>query len=280
MKSRAKERNRRGTMGFTPLLKYYRSERNRGVARYQEGSFGPHTNPFTKTGFTLLEVMVTLTILGVIVLVISEAFRVGLSAWERGESTRDEYQKVRAVSRLICQQIKSSIPYKIKTQKAEGDYLAFEGNPHSVKFVSALPIKAKQPQGFVYAIYEFIEGGKEGGRLVYYEQRVLNKNFFEERPDEKLGVSLLEGVSEVRFEYLRQEDPEKTRTEAWLDEWNAKDEKELPKALRVKITMKSTKSEQEEVPLTLLASISANRYEEVRTSVIRSFRPAGVRPGF
>jgi general secretion pathway protein J len=217
------------------------------------------------SGFTLLEVIVTLTILGLILLVISEAFRMGLSAWERGESAREEYQQVRAVSRLVCQQIKSTIPYKIKTQKAEGDYLAFEGKPHSLKFVSALPIKAKQPQGFFYAVYEFQEGGRDGGRLVYYEQRALNKDFFEEGPNKEEGVTLFEGISDVRFEYFREEDPEKNRTAGWFDEWNAKEEKELPKALRMKITLKNKKSEKEEIPLTLLASISANRFEEVRT---------------
>ena len=186
--------------------------------------------------------MVTMTILGLILLIISGAFRLGLSAWERGESTREEYQKVRAISQLVCQQIKSSIPYKIKTQKAEGDYLAFEGKPHSLKFVSALPIKAREPQGFVYAIYEFQEGGEEGGRLVFYEQRVLNKNFFEEKPDEELGVSLCEGVSDVRFEYFREADLEESQTEGWIDEWNTKEEKELPKALRMKITLKKRKA--------------------------------------
>ena len=228
-------------------------------------------------GFTLLEVMVTLTILGLILVVISEAFRLGLSAWERGESTREEYQKVRTISQLVCQQIKSSIPYKIKTQKAEGDYLAFEGKPHSIKFVSALPIKAREPQGFVYAIYEFQEEGNEGGRLVYYEQRVLNKNFFEEKPDEEMGVSLCEGISDVRFEYFREEDPEKNRTEGWFDEWNTKEEKELPKALRIKITLKNKKSEKEEVPLTLLVSISANRFEEIRTGPTRFVPPRMIR---
>jgi general secretion pathway protein J len=230
-------------------------------------------------GFTLLEVMVTLMILGLILLVISGAFRLSLSAWEKGESSKEEYQKVRAISRLICQQIKSSIPYKIKTQKAEGDYLAFEGKPHFLKFVSALPIKARQPQGFVYAIYEFQEGGQEGGRLVYYEQRVLNKDFFEEKPDEELSVSLFEGISDVRFEYFRREDKDKNWTEGWVDEWNAKDEKELPQAFRMKITLKGKKGEKEDVPLTLLASISANRFEEVRTGRIRFVPARQLQPG-
>jgi general secretion pathway protein J len=227
-------------------------------------------NIFTTTGFTLLEVIVTLTILGFILLIIFGAFRLGISAWERGESTRKEYQKVRTVNQLVTRQIKSIVPYKIKTKKAEGDYLAFEGKPHSLKFVSALSIKAKQPEGFVFAVYEFKEGGKGGGDLILYEQRVLNKDFFEERPKEELGVSLFEGISDIRFEYYRAEDPEKNRTEGWVEEWNAKEEKELPKALKMTVVYKNEKVMKEETAFTLLASISAHRYEEVKTT------PAGL----
>ncbi len=224
----------------------------------------PHV--LNTTGFTLLEVTVTLTILGFILLIIFGAFRLGLSAWERGETTREEYQKLRAVSQLISRQIKSVVPYKIKAQKAEGDYLAFEGTPHSLKFVSALSLKARQPEGFVYVIYEFKEGRKEGGQLILYEQRILNKDFFEEDPKEELGVSLFEGISNIQFEYFREENLSKNRTEDWVEEWNAKEEKELPKAVKMTITYKSVKNEKEEIPLTILASISANQFEEVKTS--------------
>jgi general secretion pathway protein J len=225
-------------------------------------------NAFSTTGFTLIEVVVTLTILGFILLIIFGAFRLGLSAWERGESTKEEYQKVRIISQLISQQIKSIVAYKIKTQQAEGDYLAFEGKAHSLKFVSALPIKAKQPEGFVYAIYEFKEGGSEGGRLVLYEQRALNKDFFAEEPKEELAVSLLEGVSNVRFEYYREEDPLKNQKEEWVEEWNAKEERELPKTLRMTITQKNQK-DKEELPITILASLPAYRFEEVRIGPVR-----------
>jgi general secretion pathway protein J len=221
-------------------------------------------------GFTLLEVIVTMTILALILLMISGAFRLGLSAWDRGEQAREEYQRQRTATQLVMRQVKSMVPYKIKTQKAEGDYLAFEGKGTSLKFVSTLSLKAIRPNGLVFAVYEFKEGGPEGGRLVVYEKRVVNKDFFEEGPKEEEGVTVLEGLSNVRFEYFREEDAEKTRTEAWLDEWSAKEEKELPAAVRVKIVFKSGKTEQEDVPLTLLASIAAHRYEDVKAGTAQA----------
>ncbi len=229
-------------------------------------------------GFTLLEVIVTLTVLGFILLVIFGAFRLGFSAWEKGESLKEEYQKMRMISRLILQQMKSAVPYKIRTQKAEGDYLAFEGNAHSVKFVSALSMKAKEPEGFVFAIYDFREDAKGEGRLILYEERALNKDFFEERPKEELEIPLLEGISNVKFEYYRGEKPDKNRTEGWVPEWNAKEEKELPGAFRMTITYasdpqagQSGKGREKRVSVPLLAVIPASRPEEVGTA------PAGLR---
>src|SRR5512136_910630 len=178
--------------------------RNRATRRFGKGQFALGWGGLSTTGFTLIEVVVTLTILGFILLIVFGAFRLGLSAWERGESTKEEYQKVRIVPQLMSHHIKSIVAYKIKPQQAEGEYLAFEGKAHSLNFVSALPIKARQPEGFVYAIYEFKGGGSKGGRLVLDEQRALNKDFFEEEPKDELAVSLRDGISNVRFEYYRE----------------------------------------------------------------------------
>ncbi len=218
---------------------------------------------FSTTGFTLLEVVVSLTILGFILLIVFGAFRLGLSAWERGESTREEYQTVRTVTQLISRQLKSAFPYKIKTKKAEGDYLAFEGTAHSLKLVSALPVKAQRPEGFVYAFYEFREGGNGGGQLVLYEERALNKDFFEEPPKEDSEVTLLQGITDLKFEYLREEDKLNDQPEEWVEEWSAKEEKALPKSVRVSITFADKSGKREESSINLQVSIQANR-EDVR----------------
>jgi len=221
-------------------------------------------------GFTLLEVTVTLTILGFILLVIFGAFRLGLSAWERGESSRQEVQTVRTVTQLISRQIKSAVPYRFRTKKAEGDYLAFEGKAQSLKLVSALPVKARKSEGFVYASYEYKEGGQGKGSLILYEERALNKNFFEEPVKEDSGIPLLEGISEIRFEYLREEDPEKNEPEEWVEEFSAKDEKSLPKSVRLTITLANKNGKGNESTLNLVASIPANRFEDVSLTARRA----------
>jgi general secretion pathway protein J len=260
-------RNTIQTTGFTPYhVKPCYSERRCGSL----WKYLPQRKSFVSTwgaGFTLIEVVVTLTVLGFILLMIFGAFRLGLSAWERGESTKEEYQQVRIISQLISQQIKSMVPYKIKTKKAEGDYLAFEGKPRSLKFVSALSLKTNQPEGFVYAIYEFREGnGEEGGRLVLYEQRALNRDFFEDQIKEEMGISLLEGVTNVQFEFYQAEDSDKNLKEGWIEEWNAKETKEFPKALKMTISKKNGKDKGKELPITIVTSLPANRFEETRVS--------------
>jgi prepilin-type N-terminal cleavage/methylation domain-containing protein len=217
-----------------------------------------------QSGFTFIEVVVSLTILAMMLLVIFWAFRLGLSAWERGKVTKEEYQRLRIVSQLLSQQIKSIVPYKIKTQKAEADYLAFEGKGDSLKFVSALPLRTKGPEGFVYAIYRFKRNGGEGGQLVLYEGKVLNKNFIEEEPEEEWAIPLLEGISRITFEYYGEENQETDRKEGWFEEWNAKEERELPRAVRITIK-KNEKKGEANPPLILLTSVPAYQYEEVRT---------------
>jgi len=231
-------------------------------------------------GFTLVEVMITLTIIGMISLMVFGVFHLGIAAWEKGDAKKEEFQRERIISQLISRQVKSIIPYKVKSQKAEGDYLAFEGKPRSIKFVSALSLKARQPAGFVFVVYELKEERKEGGQLVLYEQRLLNRDFMEENMREEDAAPLLGEVTEARFEYYREEDPIQNRSAAWMDDWNTKEERELPKAVRITLTQKKKdEKEGEGKSIVIMASLPSNRFEEVRVSPTRRMIPGPMTPG-
>jgi general secretion pathway protein J len=238
-------------------------------------TIAPGVDLSVSSGFTLIEVIVTLTILGFIVLMVSGTFRLGFSSWEKGDAIKEDYQKIRMFSQLASRQLKSLVPYKIKTEKAEGNYLAFDGKAHSLRFVSALAIKAKRPEGFVYVVYQFKDEGEKKGRLVFYEERALNRDFFEDDLKEDSAVTLFGGISQVRFEYYREADKEKSRTEEWVEEWNAKEEKELPRAVRMTVTYWNGRGKEEASPITVLAPVSAYQFEEMTGLVRRGSLPRG-----
>jgi hypothetical protein len=64
----------------------------------------------------------------------------------------------------------------------------------------------------------------------------------------------------------------KNQTEEWVEEWNAKEERELPKTIRMTITQKNQK-DKEEFPITILASLPAYQFEEVRIRPVRRVIP-------
>lgn len=227
-----------------------------------------------------MEVTVTLTIMGFILLMIFGAFRLGFSAWERGEALKEEDQRVRLSAELMGRQIKSLVPFRVKSEKAGGNYLVFEGGPQDLKFVSALSLRGR-PQGLVYVIYRYRPGSGAGdGRLEVTEQRALNKDLLEETPGEEKAEILLEGLSGVSFEYYREENQEKEEGGEWVEEWDGREERGLPRALQMALTFPGGKDGKESLSVSLLINLPAHRPEEVRPAVPPGAgrRPAPGRP--
>ena len=216
--------------------------------------------PERDSGFTLLELVVTLTILGFVLVMVLGLLRLGSTSWERGEAKVDHYQKQRIVLNLLSQQVKSSFPYKIKAQKAEGDYIAFLGAQDSLRFVSTFSITAKRPEGLVFVIYRVEEGKNSGKLLKMFEKRVLNKDFMEETPEEEKFLTLLEDLSEFGFEFF-QEGEEEEEVGEWVESWDAKDKRELPRQMRMVAKWGGTEREREET-LTTLITIPTLRYDD------------------
>jgi hypothetical protein len=98
----------------------------------------------------------------------------------------------------------------------------------------------------------------------------------DEDPLEQDKVPIFDGLADVRFEYYQEEDQEKTRPAGWVEEWNAKEAKELPRALRMTLVPQKIGGREEESPIVILASFPSNRYEEVGTVAVTRVAP---RPG-
>jgi len=223
-------------------------------------------------GFTLLELIITFTILSLMLVMIFGAMRLGSSSWDRGEETAERYQRMRIVIKLLSQQLKSAYPYKLKAQKAEADYIVCLGEGDSLRFVSAFSLLARRPEGLVYVIYRVGEKGSAGKTLKVYEKRVLNKDFMEETPDDEKFSLLLEDLSDFRFEYFEAEEDEDKEGEGgeWVKAWDGKEKKELPREVRMTAQWKEKKGKKGEVEMSLPALVSIPAYQ---------FDDRGQRPG-
>lgn len=215
-----------------------------------------------KGGFTLVEVMVTLTILGFILLMIFGVIRLALSSWHKGEEIQETAQQIRVVEQLLPRQIKSALPYKVKSSRAEGDYVFFEGTPKRLKFISTYSVQHKRA-GLVMVIYD-LRQENGAGILFFSEKRVLNKDLEEEIYDPETGWPLLKYLSEAYFEYYQEEDMVKGVNAEWVPQWSAKERRQLPAAVRLQFKYGKEIAPGKLIPVDLVMRLPACRWEEIR----------------
>jgi len=117
-------------------------------------------------GFTVIEMLVALTIFSMLLAVLMVGFRQGLSMWEKGQGSTVETQKLlvlhNALSQVFMQTVASEYHYK---SGVVGVY--FEGNKDLLKVMTAAPILS--PVGVVCPV-ELRWRKKDGGKVLEYRQ--------------------------------------------------------------------------------------------------------------
>lgn len=169
-----------------------------------------------KPGFTLLELILALSILSMVALIIGSGFRLGIKAWEKGESEARETQRLRALSGLISQSLKSAYPYNMKIE--EEKVVVFEGDANSLLFVTSFV--ETRDGGFKWVRYSYSDGS-----LVFTEGKLPDKNFLDKIEENEEVID--SDIGEITFEYLP------SFEEEWQESWDLGEV--IPVAVRVKI---------------------------------------------
>jgi prepilin-type N-terminal cleavage/methylation domain-containing protein len=149
-------------------------------------------------GFTLIEVVVSLTIMGLIIAVASAGLVVGLDSWERGSQKIEELDQRFSVERLIQRQVSLAEPGMLK------------GDTRTVEFTSRYSM-VNGPGSLVFVTYTFDEG-----KVMYTEKDVI-------------AGQTLGDFSKFRLRYLNVDGQGKT---VWIEEW---DQESLPLAIQVQL---------------------------------------------
>lgn len=180
---------------------------------------GPGCPGRDSQGFTLMEVVIAISILAMVVTVVFSSFRVGLGAWRKGERDIEFYESMRAVCELLHREISSTYPYMITPGQLDTHkkFCAFFGEADSLTLVSAANIH-KRCGGL--SLIELWADSDRG--LLMGEAPALFSSHDELRDLDLRGEShtteLCRTVRKIAFRYLEQKNPREEGE--WLERWD------------------------------------------------------------
>ncbi len=173
----------------------------------------------TSSGFTLIEVMVALTVMAIVITVAFSGLSAGITSWERGSRAIDDFDRRATIERLLKRQLALAYPMQFKAD--DQTFVLFRGSSQRLEFISdySLADGAADFRKIDYAI--------EGGRFLYGEKRLFD---YVPTENDEPPAKLLASFKEVAFQFLGRDD---AGGHAWISDWAVG--MGLPAAVRVRI---------------------------------------------
>jgi general secretion pathway protein J len=88
-------------------------------------------------GFTLMEMIVGLVLLGLMSIALFSAMRLGVQSWERAETKSQRVVDLRIVEGVLRREVGKAYPLRVGL--ANENKIAFEGDSRGLRFLSTLP---------------------------------------------------------------------------------------------------------------------------------------------
>ncbi len=174
-------------------------------------------------GYTLLELMIAIVLVGFIVVIMAGAMRLGYRSVERGDRKIESLERFRSSLVIIDAQIQSAIPIMVNSTGLEekpagdkgeqGDKLGskeyyFEGSNEALTLTTNYSIWGGQ-SGHVLVEYR-VETDENGLKSLAVKEQMVGKENGQE-------TVLFKGASNITFEYFYH-DPTEEKGK-WVEEW-------------------------------------------------------------
>lgn len=199
-----------------------------------------HNSPFPiQSGFTLIEVVIAMSLLVLLTLVLYGALYVSHRAVEKAEARSEQSQKLRLSGELLAGYIRSAYPYHAAPNDPA---IFFSGEEHRLTFVSALSTgMGGRGMAEVSISWDGETGGS--GNLTFEEQIPVRLNGGGTGYDNSLV--LRSNISDFHIEYL---DPQ-SEDEHWIEQWDGAERRILPRAVRLSYQTESGERSQAVFPI-------------------------------
>jgi len=129
-------------------------------------------------GFTLMELLVSITLMSLIGVAIHSGFRLSLSSWEKSERALQRQRTLQFALDLITRQVGSMVPFHSR-QQLDGtpiDTLLFQGSAQGMRFVSSFSSQARAADGLRLVEYFLADSPTGEGKALMMNDTALPDN--------------------------------------------------------------------------------------------------------
>jgi general secretion pathway protein J len=177
-------------------------------------------------GFTLLEILVAVTLLGLLMVGLLGGVRLGVRAWEAGRTRLDDDSQVARVQDFLRERLTQARLFEASAETTQLG-LAFHGERDRLSFVSLMPEHlGVGPERMVLGLTQAGDGTDL--RIEWWPADLGDSP--DAAPDALHSRVLLSHLAEIRFAYFGQ--VETKHPPIWSDAWS---EPSLPLLVRVQV---------------------------------------------
>lgn len=169
--------------------------------------------------FTLIEVLVAVTLLGLIMVFAYQGLRTGTHTAAQGEAAIERVNRLRLSQEFLRGQLSRALPMAFDQDDTIGPVI-FEGDQEVMRFVAPMPGYLSSGGPYIQTL--LLTRADGGGKQLVFDHQVLR--YGEEAEDaseimeDRDPVMLLSGIKDAEFTYLQAGETEDEEPE-WVDEW-------------------------------------------------------------
>ena len=239
-----------------PEIRLIDPEIGRTKAWFSRSPDHPITRSPDETGFTLFEMLLSITLTGFLMLALLIGLRVANRAWRTGEARLRQVHAEAERNAFVVQQISSLVPYRVTLSDPDlpGTFIILQASATCLRFVSSYSSVFRSRSGLVLAEYGIVEASPANVEVALREAPVGDNDVLFHRiiqsvtndPDTGAPVinyqpfslratdlPLMTGLRAAQFEYLDLH-PEKGSGPVWRENWKGREGAPYPEAIRLR----------------------------------------------
>jgi len=183
-------------------------------------------------GFSLIELLIAITLLGFILTLLFAGFRFAQRSWDSAERYMENTARNQAGRHFLKNTLAQIYPHR--WTKSPGQTLAFRGTPGDMRFVTELP--PHMGSGGLQQIQLSVEKIEGSARLMFRNTVLLPDALDFDTTTEEEGHTLIPAATNISFSYYGPDtrNPASTpnATSSWQEEWSSA--KQMPQLVRIR----------------------------------------------